>query len=86
MALSDSKAFRVLAWTSGALALASFALRVVLQVSTGHGRDEYISGKGVPWTYGVALVTLAAVAIVLLAAFAAWAWRRARGWLQRRRS
>ena len=78
MALRDSKLFLVFAWGIAALALASFAMRVVLKVTTGTGGETYTSGTGVPWHYTSALVVLVAAGIILGAGFVAWAWRRIR--------
>ena len=82
MALRDSKIFLVFAWGIFALAIASFALRVVFAVSSGAGTASYTSGTGVPWHYSSAFVVLVVAGVVLLGGFIAWVWRR----IRRRRS
>ena len=78
MALRDSKVFLVFAWGFAALALASFALRVFLEVSTGDGGATYRSATGLSWHYSSALVLIVAVGIILCAGFFGWVWRRVR--------
>jgi hypothetical protein len=78
MALRDSKVFLVFAWGLVALALASFALRVILKVSAGDGGATYRSGTGLSWHYSSALVVIVAVGIILFAGFLGWVWRRVR--------
>lgn len=78
MALRDSKLFLVFAWGIAVLALASFALRVILKVSAGDGASSYTSGTGVPWHYSSALVVLVVAGIILLVGFVRWAWLRFR--------
>ena len=56
--------------------IAGFVLRVLLKVSSGHGGDIYVSGRGLPWSYWSAFVTLVAIGIVLLVALVVWIWRR----------
>jgi hypothetical protein len=70
--------FLVFAWGLVVLALASFALRVILKVSTGDGGTTYRSGTGLFWHYSSALVVIVAVGIILCAGFLGWIWRRAR--------
>lgn len=78
MALRDSKLFLVFAFGIAALALASFAMRVVLKVTAGNGGETYTSGTGVPWHYSSALVVLIAAGIILGVGFVVWAWCRIR--------
>ena len=78
MALRDSKVFLVFGWGLVVLALASFALRVILKVSTGDGGATYRGGTGLSWHYSSALVVIIAVGIVLCAGFLGWIWRRVR--------
>lgn len=78
MALRDSKIFVVFGWGLIVLALASFALRVILKVSAGDGGATYRGGTGLSWHYSSALVLIIAVGIVLCAGLLGWIWRRVR--------
>jgi hypothetical protein len=76
MALRDSKLFRGFAYTMAGLAIASFVLRILLQVETGNGANVYHGGRGLPIPYIVILVTISALAIVGIIWLCLLAWRR----------
>jgi hypothetical protein len=84
MALRDSKLVRIIGWTMFALVAAAFSLRVLVMVSSGHGGDPYVGGRGLPWTYVSALVTLIAIGLALAFAGAARLWKHLQRWRNRR--
>jgi hypothetical protein len=73
--------FRAAGYSLVAIAILSFALRLILKVREGHSLDTYRSGTLVEWSYGAALVTL----IVLMAAGLAAGLVRVAGWMRERR-
>jgi hypothetical protein len=83
MALRDSKVFRALGYTFVSLAIASFVLRVALQVEIGNGANIYHGGRGLPIPYIAILVTIAALATVGIIWLCLLAWRRWRHLLVR---
>lgn len=84
MALRDSKLFRAVAYTMIGLSLASFVFAVVMRVLNGHGADIYHGGRGLPIPNIAALVTIVAIALVLVVWLFQLAWRKWRRLLIRR--
>lgn len=76
MALRDSRLFRTVAYTLCGLSLASFVFAVVMRVSSGHGADIYHGGRGLPISNIAALVTIVAIALVLVVWLFQLAWRK----------
>jgi hypothetical protein len=84
MALRDSKLFRGVAYTMFGLSMASFVLVVVLRVVDGHGAETYHGGRGLLIPNIAALVTIVAIALVLLIWLFQQAWRKWRHLLIRK--
>ncbi len=74
MSLGKSVTFKALGYFLGGLALLSFGLRVLYKVTTGHGNDLYMSGKGYVWTYSSALVVIVVIGLALAFAGAHQLW------------
>jgi membrane protein YdbS with pleckstrin-like domain len=58
------------------LVVASIVLAVLLRVVNGHGADIYYGGRGLPIPNIAALVTIVAVALVLVIWLVQLAWRK----------
>jgi len=78
MSLRNNIAFRVFGFTLMGLAIASFVARVLFMVTHGNGAKEYVSGKGVVWTYSSALAVVGVVAVLLLFVGCYRLWQRYR--------
>ncbi|MCC7249009.1 MAG: hypothetical protein IT473_10335 [Lysobacter sp.] len=76
MALRDSKLFRVVAYTMFGLSLASFAFAVIVRVANGQAAEVYRGGRGLLIPNVAALVTIAAVVLVLVIWLLQMAWRK----------
>jgi hypothetical protein len=64
MALRNNNTFRAIGYTLAGLALLTGAAHIVQRALTGGWHDTYHSVKLVRWTYGGALITICAAAVV----------------------
>ena len=85
MALKDSRLFRFTAYTLFGLSIASFVFAIVTRVMGGHGTEIYHGGRGLPIPNVAALVTIIAVALVLLYGLGFRAWLALRDARERKR-
>jgi hypothetical protein len=76
MALRDSKIFRAFSYPIIALAIASFTVKVIMQVAKGNGAHFYHGGRGLPVTYFAALSVIVPEAIIGIIWFCQVTWRR----------
>lgn len=85
MALKDSRLFRFTAYTLFGLSIASFVFAIVTRVMSGKGAEFYHGGRGLLIPNIAALVTIIAIALILLFGACLWAWRTWRAMRIRRR-
>jgi hypothetical protein len=79
MSLKNSRVFRLIGFVLMTLVFVSLALRALLKVTTGHGFDTYLTGKGTVLNYWSALVIVGCAVVAGAVAVGTWGWKRLKG-------